>query len=144
MRLSRAFFGPVLSLVFNPFEHDEVFAYTCAFTGRKMASNQMSWLLKKSERLPESDPKVIKLEVHHHFATTQGARMSAKLMSCSADVAPIHATHHGTLCDLLFLCLLHLQSLLLVLLYFFNYFFLLFSLVPSATSAGSISNHTAF
>ncbi|KLU92190.1 hypothetical protein MAPG_11136 [Magnaporthiopsis poae ATCC 64411] len=94
VRLSRAFFGAPLNARFDPSKHSPLCSYICPFTGQKMASGQMSWLLNKSERLPESDPKVIKLAACVRFFTTQQARASARLVTCGEDVAPTDAAHH--------------------------------------------------
>ncbi|EJT68732.1 hypothetical protein GGTG_13697 [Gaeumannomyces tritici R3-111a-1] len=94
VRLSRGFFGVGLGERFDASKHSELSAYICPYTSAKMASGQMSWLLKKSERLPQSNPKVIKIAACTKFFTAGDARTSAKLVTCSEDVAPTDSRHH--------------------------------------------------
>ncbi|KAL8366624.1 hypothetical protein RB595_010473 [Gaeumannomyces hyphopodioides] len=94
VRLSRGFFGAVVNQKFDESKHSELSAYISPYSGLKMASSQMRWLLNKAERLPQSNPKVIKIAVTLPFFTREQARTCAKLMICTKDSAPSDSRHH--------------------------------------------------
>ncbi|KAK3899799.1 hypothetical protein C8A05DRAFT_46227 [Staphylotrichum tortipilum] len=93
VRLSRKFYGTPLSIPFIPGVHRSQDAYTDRFTGDRMARGQMNWMVKKAERLPENNPKVISIGVHRHFGYSDARKLDAFLCGCTEDVAPTRRAH---------------------------------------------------
>ncbi len=88
MRLARKHYGTYASEPFNPFIHDAADAYVDEFTGSKYAKGQMTWLVDKGERLPESAPKRASIEVCRRLSKTEDRQFGAVLVGCDEDDAP--------------------------------------------------------
>lgn len=65
--------------------------YVEEFTGQKYAKAQMTWLVGKSERLPEPGsgvPKKAEIEVCRRFSRNEERMFGAVLVGCDEEVAP--------------------------------------------------------
>jgi hypothetical protein len=95
MRLSRKHFGTPVSTLYNPAVHSEADLRVDEYTGRRMASGQMIWLVDKRARLPEDNPKTMTIEVSAHFSLDEEREVGAILCGCSEDIAPTRFVHNG-------------------------------------------------
>jgi hypothetical protein len=56
----------------------------------------MRWLVDKSERLPEKNPKVAWIQCSASFYLNEDRHFGAVLSGCEADDAPQRFAHDGT------------------------------------------------
>jgi len=62
--------------------------YIDEFTGGKYAKGQMTWLIGKGERLPESFPKKASISVSMSFKKGESREIGGVLVGCDAETAP--------------------------------------------------------
>ncbi|CAM1509097.1 Fc.00g028360.m01.CDS01 [Cosmosporella sp. VM-42] len=86
VRLARKSYGTPVSVMWNPLRHDPADMHIDEYTGMKMAKGQMRWLCDKGDRLPESAPKTMSIEVSAHFNYSEERTIGALLAGCANDV----------------------------------------------------------
>ena len=62
--------------------------YIDEFTGGKYAKGQMTWLIDKGERLPESYPKKASISISRSFKKGETREIGGVLVGCDAEEAP--------------------------------------------------------
>lgn len=88
VRLARKHYGTYASEPFIPNIHHPEDMYIDEFTGSRYAKAQMTWLVEKGERLPESTPKKASIECACRFKKNGDRDFGAVLVGCDEDVAP--------------------------------------------------------
>jgi hypothetical protein len=88
VRLARKHYGTYASEPYIAGVHDPEDMYIDEFTGSRYAKAQMTWLIEKGERLPESTPKKVSIECACRFKTTGDRDFGAVLVGCDEDLAP--------------------------------------------------------
>ena len=88
VRLARKYYGTYASEPFNPRIHDPNDEYRDEFTNARYAKGQMTWLIDKGERLPESTPKKASIECSCRFRKKEDREFGAVLVGCDDDDAP--------------------------------------------------------
>ncbi|KAI4698491.1 hypothetical protein J4E81_005714 [Alternaria sp. BMP 2799] len=88
-RKSRRYYGTPYSIPFNRRVHDNRDVYHDPFDGRKMAYNQMSWLLKKGQDLHASKATHATVDLYPHFWIGDDRTTEFELVSCDSDFAPL-------------------------------------------------------
>ena len=88
MRLARKHYGTYASEIFRPGFHHADDMYIDEFTGSKYAKSQMTWLIEKGERLPESFPKKVSISVARSFKKGETREIGGVLVGCDAETAP--------------------------------------------------------
>jgi hypothetical protein len=95
VRLARQHYGAAASEPWNPRIHHQEDFHVDELTGGKYASGQMTWLCDKGDRLPESSPRTISLDVCKHFEALDERECGAQLFGCDLDVAPSRVRDRG-------------------------------------------------
>ncbi|KAH8678766.1 hypothetical protein BGZ60DRAFT_401802 [Tricladium varicosporioides] len=93
VRLSRKHWGTYASEAFNPKKHSQEDMYVDEFDGARYAKGQMTWLVAKGERFPESHPKKAFIEVCRQFKVGEDRVFGAVLVGCDEDSAPQRYAH---------------------------------------------------
>jgi hypothetical protein len=96
VRLARKHYGTAVSQPFIPGLHDPKDRYIDEYDGHPYARGQMRWLVDKSERLPEKDPKVAWIQCNTSFYLNEDRHFGAVLSGCEVDDAPLRFAHDGT------------------------------------------------
>jgi len=93
VRLSRKHYGTAVSQPFIPGFHDLQDRYIDKHDGQPYARGQMRWLVEKSERLPEKNPKVVWIQCSATFDVDEDRNFGAMLSVCETDDAPQRYAH---------------------------------------------------
>ena len=88
MRLARKNYGTYASEMYREGFHHADDMYIDEFTGYKYAKGQMTWLIEKGERLPETCPKKVSISVSRSFKMGESREIGAVLVGCLDDKAP--------------------------------------------------------
>lgn len=86
-RKCRRNYGGACNYPFQASKHKETDAYTCRYTGLKMAAKQMKWLLLKGQDLATSTPEGYHATTSFvsHFWVGDSRRYSVSLLASDAD-----------------------------------------------------------
>ncbi|KAI4660944.1 uncharacterized protein J4E79_005512 [Alternaria viburni] len=87
-RKSRRYYGTPYSLPYSRRLHDKRDIYYDPFDGRKMAYNQMSWLVKKGQDLHASKAMHATVDLHPHYWVDEERITEFELVACNSNVAP--------------------------------------------------------
>ena len=87
-RKCRRHYGTGCGQVFDPDKHRESDAYMCAFTNRKRAGDQMSWLVNKGQDLSTDDSSHAEKDFLTHFWHGDNRTTTISLQASDQDDAP--------------------------------------------------------
>ncbi|KAH8659361.1 hypothetical protein BGZ60DRAFT_382721 [Tricladium varicosporioides] len=95
VRLARKHYGTYASEVYRPSFHHPDDMYIDELTGSKYAKGQMTWLIDKGERLPESFPKKASISVSRSFKKGEPREIGGVLVGCDEEEAPQRYRHQS-------------------------------------------------
>jgi len=90
-RKCRRHYGTGYSEYFVYGKHKEDDSFTCRFTGRKLARNQMEWLLTKGQNLSTKAESHARLSFQTDFWPGDSRVESLELLASDAFKAPNHS-----------------------------------------------------
>lgn len=98
-RLARKNYGALVSQYFDGDKHDEEDAVICDYTGKKMAENQIRWLVVKGTELPVVELESFKIDIAMCFWEEEGRECSAYLIGSCDDVPSTNSHGKGIMLE---------------------------------------------